>query len=227
VKVLAIGLCIGRTGIAGGEIVMKPNYLNRADLAAFGKHTATQVANGKVSGLLAEQVASISAAIAEASAELAETDRLQMQIRAAALEATTIAQEKRILVLKLLQDLKYLMKGLGCALHEFVAVGFDEPVIGRHPVVPQIPQELSATGYSNGVNMLRFSGNNGAGRVTYTIEAKIGDSPTYAMIGTSKSQRFKHINVTPGMPVLYRIRAQTSRGWVSNWSNEAAVYLLE
>jgi hypothetical protein len=33
-----IGLCIGKIGIGGGEMVMKPNYLNRAGLAAFGKH---------------------------------------------------------------------------------------------------------------------------------------------------------------------------------------------
>ena len=206
---------------------MNPNYLNRADLAAFGRNTATQIAIGKVSGLLAEQIASISAAIADASESLAELDRRQMEIRAAAIEATTLAQEKRIYLLKLLQDLKYLMKGNRCALHEFDIVGFDEPVIGRHPVVPQTPGKLAATGYSNGVNRLRFSGNNGAGRVTYTIEAKIGDSLVYVMIGTSKRQQFQHTGVKPGMPILYRIRAQAARGMVSNWSNEAAVYLLE
>ena len=49
---------------------MNPNYLTRAELADFGKNTATQVANGKISGLLAAQVASISATIAEASSKL-------------------------------------------------------------------------------------------------------------------------------------------------------------
>lgn len=203
---------------------MNPHYLTRAELADFGRNTAMQVANGKVSGLLAAQIASISAAIDAASAELAEADRRQVELRAAAIEATRIAQDKRAHLLKLLQDLKYTMKGLESEAHEFDAVGFDPPVIGRRPVIPQTPFELAATGYSNGVNALRFAGNNGPGRVAYTVEAKIADSPLYAIIGTSKSQRFKHTGVKPGVPIQYRVRAQAARGAVSDWSNEAAVY---
>jgi hypothetical protein len=203
---------------------MNPNYLTRAELADFGRNSATQVALGKVSGLLAAQVASISAAIADASADLADADRLQVELRAAAIAATEIAQKKRLALLKLLQDLKYTMKGLESEAHEFDAVGFDPPVIGRRPVTPQTPFELAATGYSNGVNALTFAGNNVSGRVTYLIEAKIADSPTYAIIGTAKGQRFKHIGVKPGVPVQYRVRAQAARGMVSSWSNEAAVY---
>jgi hypothetical protein len=203
---------------------MNPNYLTRAELADFGRNSATQVANGKVSGLLAAQVASISAAIADASADLAEADRLQVELRAAAIAATETAQKKRLSLLKLLQDLKYTMKGLESDAHEFDAVGFDPPVIGRRPVTPQTPFELAATGYSNGVNALTFAGNNLSGRVTYLIEAKIADSPTYAIIGTANGQRFKHIGVKPGVPVQYRVRAQAARGMVSSWSNEAAVY---
>src|SRR4051794_34339727 len=100
---------------------MNPNYLTRAELADFGRNSATQVALGKVSGLLAAQVASISAAIADASADLADADRLQVELRAAAIAATEIAQKKRLALLELLQDLKYTMKGLESEAHEFDA----------------------------------------------------------------------------------------------------------
>ena len=117
------------------------------------------------------------------------------------------------------------MKGVESGSHEFDAVGFDPPVIGRRPVTPQPPLELSATGYSNGVNALGFTGNNSAGRVLYIIEAKVADASKYSMIGTTKAQRFKHTGVKPGVPCQYRVRAQAARG-VSDWSNEAVVYRL-
>ena len=205
---------------------MNPNKLNRAELAEFAQNTATQVANGKVSGLLAAQVASISAAIDAAAAELAAADQIQVSARAAALEATRIAQEKRFELLKLLQDLKYTMKGIESSAHEFDAVGFDPPVIGRHIVTPQTPAELAATGFSNGVNVLRFAGNNAPSSVTYVIEARVADAARYTIIGTSRKQSFKHVGVRPGEPIQYRICAQAARGMVSAWSNEAGVYRL-
>src|SRR4051812_13546375 len=171
---------------------MNPNYLTRAELADFGENTATQVANGKISGLLAAQVASISAAIADASSELAEADRLQVELRAAAIAATEAAQEKGRVLLKLLQDLKYTMKGLGSPASQFDIVGFAPPVIGRRPVTPQTPVELAAVGYSNGVNRLSFTSSNAAGRVVFLVEAKVADSPNYTIIGTTRSQRFSH-----------------------------------
>ena len=60
-------------------------------------------------------------------------------------------------LLKLLQDLKYTMKGLESQASEFDIVGFDPPVIGRRPVIPQTPGELAAVGYSNGVNKITFA----------------------------------------------------------------------
>src|SRR5437764_10678600 len=83
---------------------MNPNRLNRAGLADMAKNTAVQVAAGKVTGLLPEQVVSISAAIAGAADELAAADQRQVATIAAAHEATRIAQEKRLVVLRLQQD---------------------------------------------------------------------------------------------------------------------------
>jgi hypothetical protein len=203
---------------------MDPNRMNRADLADLAKNTAVQVAAGKVTGLLAEQVLSISAAIEAKASELANADQRQVAAVAAAHEATRIAQEKRFEMLRLLQELKYTMKGLGSEANEFDAVGFDPPVTVRQSVNPQMPTNLSAAGTSNGVNKLRFTGNNRPSYVTYVIEARVGDSEDYVMIGTTRKQRFKHENVTPGVPIQYRIRAQAARGVLSPFSNEAVVY---
>ena len=118
----------------------------------------------------------------------------------------------------------YSMKAVHSGPEEYDAIGFDPPARVRRMIEPQAPTELSAKGYSNGVNILGFKGNNRPNTVRYLIEAKVGDAADYAIIGVSKAQKFKHENVTPGVPCQYRVRAQAARGPASECSNEAAVY---
>ena len=203
---------------------MNPNRMNRAHLADFGKNMAAQIAAGKVDGLLPEQVMAFSEAIAAASELVATRDKNQVAAVAAAREATQLAQDARHGMLRLTQEFKNTMKGIGSDPHEFDAVGFDPPVIGRTPVTPQKPLELSAKGFSNGINELSFTGNNLSGRVNYIIEGRIADASRFTIIGVSRRQRFKHTGVKPGVPILYRVHAQSARGLVSACSNEAVVY---
>ncbi len=198
--------------------------MTRAQLADFGRNVATQVANGKVKGMLAQQIASISAAIADASEELAAADNAQVAARAAAIETTRIAQEKQARLLKLLQQLKYLMRSLESNASEFDAVGFKAPVKVRQMVKPKIPFDLSAAGYSNGVNVLKYNSHNSPNTVGYLIEAKIGESDDYEIVGTSRNRSFKHTGVRPGVQIQYRVRSQARRGGISEWSNETVVY---
>jgi hypothetical protein len=203
---------------------MNPRNLSRAELVDFIKNAATVVAAGKISGLLPAQVTSISDELNAIAVRLAFDDSAQVAGVAAAMELTQIAQDDRFDGLDALQQLKYMMKGLGSPASEFDAVGFDPPAEGRSIIMPQAPTQLAAAGYSNGVNVLRFIGNNVPGTVTYIIEARIGDDPEYHMVGSSTRQLFRHFGVIPGRFYQYRIRAQASRGIVSDWSNEAVVY---
>jgi phage-related tail protein len=198
--------------------------MNRASLADLGKNMATQIAAGKVAGLLPAQRAAISNAIAAASELVATLDKDQVAALAAFRQATTLAQSARFELLRLIQEAKNAMKSVGAEVHEYDAVGFDPPVIGRTPVTPQKPLELSAKGFSNGVNNLRFTGNNLPGRVNYIVEARAAEATQYTIIGVTRRQRFKHTGVKPGVPIMYRVYAQSARGLVSQRSNEAAVY---
>jgi len=203
---------------------MNPSRMSRASLADFGRNMAAQIAAGKVDGLLPEQVTAFSDAIAAASELVAIRDANQVALMAAARQSTQLAQDARFALLRLTQEFKNTMKGIGSESHEYDAVGFDPPVIGRTPVTPQKPLELSAKGFSNGINELRFTGNNLAGRVNYIIEARVADAARFSIIGVSRRQRFKHVGVRPGVPILYRVYAQSARGLVSQCSNEAVVY---
>ena len=203
---------------------MNPNRMNRASLADFGKNMAAQIAAGKIAGLLPEQITAFSDAIAAASELVATQDKYQVAAVAAAREATQLAQDARREMLRLTQEFKNTMKGIGSETHEFDAVGFDPPVIGRTPITPEKPHALSARGFSNGINELRFTGNNLSGRVNYIIEARVADAVQFTIIGVSRGQRFKHTGVKPGVAILYRVYAQSARGLVSQCSNEAVVY---
>ena len=203
---------------------MNPRNLNRAALVDFTTNAATGVANGKVTGFLAAQNTSISDALTDANAILAAADLNQVEARAAALEATQIALAAETDVLKLLSDLKFGMRSVESPPSDYTAIGFDIPAEVRSVVMPQTPTELAATGFSNHTNLLTFMGNNAAGSVTYVIEAKIGDTAPFVIVGTSTKQSFKHLGVTPGEYYLYHVRAQAARGLTSDWSNEAVVY---
>jgi hypothetical protein len=205
---------------------MDPHKLSRAALVDFTTNAATGVSNGKVTGFLAAQNTAISDSLTDANAILTAANLSAVEARAASMEATQIAQDAEAEVRKLLQDLKYGMKSVESPAADYDALGFDPPVESRSIVTPQTPTELAATGFSNGVNSLTFVGNNLTGSVTYVIEAKIGDTAPYALVGTCTKQAFQHTGVIPGQFYQYRVRAQAARNLVSNWSNEAVVYGL-
>jgi len=205
---------------------MNPNNLSRAELADFAKNAATQVAAGKVTGLSPEQALSISETLMAAAETLAERDRVQVAQRASSIESTRLAREQDVLVSRMLQSLKYAMKSVGSPADQFDAVGFDPPVRSRRMVMPQTPQQLAVTGFSNGVNALRFVSNNTPNTVTYIVEAKTTDSESYTIVGVSKNHSFRHTGIRAGTFYQYRVRAQSRRGGVSDWSNEAVVYRL-
>jgi len=198
--------------------------INRAALVDFTTNAATGVADGKVSGFSAPQNTAISDALTDANTVLAAADLAAVEARAAALAAMAIAQDAAKNVTKQLAELKFSMRGVDASNDQYDSIGFDPPETVRTIVVPATPTDLAATGFSNGINQLTWTGNNLSGSVTYAIEVKIGDTAPYILLATATAQRFQHMGVTPGQFYQYRVRAQAARNQVSGWSNEAVVY---
>jgi len=205
---------------------MIPNNMTRAELADFARNAATQVAAGKVTGLRAEQRTAFSDALQTDADELSAVDAEIVALRSALMAATERGQQIKKRTLRHAQGLKYAMKAVRSPNSQFDAVGFDPPAARRRMIAPQPPAGLSVAGYSNGVNLLRFTGNNQHNTVRYIVEAKQAHAAGYSMIGVTKAQSFKHDDVIPGVPYQYRIHALTTRGRVSSHSNEAVVYKL-
>lgn len=76
--------------------------------------------------------------------------------------------------------------------------GFDYREFSTGPYQAQDPTELSAFGYSNGVNAMKFRGNNNLNSVVYEIWRRHGDTAAWALLATTKKQSFTDTPVTPG-----------------------------
>jgi hypothetical protein len=203
---------------------MTPNNLKRPELAAFTRNAADAIAGGRLSQLPAEISEWLAAALSADSAELASCVTEQVAIRAASLATTRRGRSIHRRTLKHLQELRASMILAGCATEEFKAVNLQPPVRRRRRVVPKAPTNLTVKGDSSGTNLLRFEGNNRPNRVTFQIAVRAGKSRKYQIIDTCTGQRYKHEDVTPGVPHIYRVRAKAANGSLSDWSNEAAVY---
>lgn len=85
------------------------------------------------------------------------------------------------------------------------------------------PINLSATGFSNGQNKLKWGRNGNSSNTTFNIEARIGDSNTWTWVGSTTKTKWTHEGQTPGTQVTYRVFAQRAEVR-SGYSNEAVVY---
>ena len=203
---------------------MDPRKLSRAELVAFTANVATGIADGKVTGFIAEQNVAFSDELTDNNAVLSAADSNMVQTRAASQEATQIGETSTETLLGTHSRVHAAMKGVGATAAEYEALGYDAPDTTRSPVTPHTPTDLVAVPAAVGANEMKWVGNNAPGSVTYTIEAKIGDTAPYVIVGTSTSQKFRHSPVIRGEFYQYHVRAQSARNLVSDWSNEAVCY---
>ena len=88
---------------------------------------------------------------------------------------------------------------------------------------PVAPIDLTVTGTPAGVNTLRWKRGTNKPGVQYVVEAKTDGAATWVLVDAVTATRFDHVNQTPGLPVVYRVRARR-RGVVSAASNETTIY---
>ena len=104
-------------------------------------------------------------------------------------------REHLILVLSQVRDT--LKAGLA-PKEQYDLCGFDFAEKPQGPYVPVDPTELSAFGYSNGVNKVVFKGNNLPGRVMYELLRLQADEGPSQMHAAIRKQTFTDTPVTPG-----------------------------
>jgi hypothetical protein len=203
---------------------MNPRHLSRPEVVDFARNAAAAVADGKITGLSAAEAADLAATLNAATDKLASSDQKVVAARTAYHEATQEASVDEADVIKILTTLKFKMRGFHSSTSEYKAAGFDPPADPANRIQPEAPTNLTAAGFFNGLNRVKYRGNNPPGTVIYTIEGRTSRAADYTIVGSTHKQTFKHAPVTPGQFYQYRVRAEATSGLVSEWSNEAVVY---
>lgn len=144
--------------------------------------------------------------------------------RAAGKAATKKLNATRAAGNKLASTIKQTMKLAGVAESRIVDLGFDADDAIDTPIGAQTPTELSVEGFSNGSNKMKFKRSGNKVNTIFDVEAKIGDTADFVIVGTTTTTTFNHKNQTPGVKVVYRVRAHRGNSEFSEYSNEAIVY---
>lgn len=99
--------------------------------------------------------------------------------------------------------------------------------VSPSPVGPVLPvDDLSVKGFSNGDNKLVWKRATNAQGTVFQVQAKVGGTGPWVIVGTTTRIRFTHSGQTPGVAMLYRIVSERG-GTLSSPSNEASVYAGE
>lgn len=196
--------------------------LKENDLSDFAENVNTLLAGTELSSIdpnvrtdLGRSIGTLPVTLATLTAGAAVAE----DARKAAISARN---ETRAQVWALMSQVRDALKASLAAKKEYDLCGFDYPS-ERSTYVAQDPTGLSAFGYSNGVNTVRFTGNNKGGQVTFEIWRRHGDTAPWALHSTTKRQNFTDTGVTPGQYYEYKVRAVAARSR-SNFSNSAVVY---
>jgi hypothetical protein len=200
------------------------NYrkLSESELADFAANVAGLLAGSQLAAIDANVRSDLATAIGTlpdtleqrtAAAAIAETSRKA---------AVSTRNETRAQLYLLMGQVRDALRSGLAPKEQFDLCGFDYPT-PRKKYQAADPTNLSAFGYSNGVNQVRFSGNNRIGFVTYEIWRRQGDTGDWRLHGTTKRQRFEDTGVVPGQYYEYKVRARAATS-VSNFSNSGVVY---
>lgn len=181
--------------LLGGTLLTAIDTNVRADLAA---------AIGTLPATLATQAAAASVAEAERKASVSQRNTSRSQVRS------------------LMSQVRDALKAGLAPKDQYDLCGFDFPTL-RSTYEAVDPTKLSAFGYSNGVNVVRFSGNNKPGQVIYEVWRRHGDTAAWALHATTKKQSYTDTGVTPGQYYEYKVWAVAAKS-VSNFSNSGVVY---
>ena len=102
-------------------------------------------------------------------------------------------------------------------------LGLTVPDTNPSDNAPIPPIELTVSGTPAGTNTLRWKRGTNKPGMQYVIEAKVDGATTWRLIDAVTATRFDHTGQTPGVPVVYRVRARR-RGIVSEPSTETTIY---
>lgn len=196
--------------------------LGDGELAGFTKNVVNRLTDHEIDCLPDETADLLAAGLALLNdafeADIERTRVLEAELRS--LYASRRTRQPQI-IRKLSQVAKTLGARHGTAA-DYELCGFS-PRRSWTRIVAQDPTDLVVTGQPNGVNVLRFKGNNRRGNIRYEIWRRKSRSDEWSLIDTTAKQSFRDSPVVPGQYYEYKVRAAAAKT-ESNFSDIAVVY---
>ncbi len=201
---------------------MNIRLLKDNDLADLAARVANLLAGTDLSAIESHVRAELVTAFGTLPADLATHTAAASDVDSEKIAAVSLRNSTRIQVIGVLSRVQNALK-LGLAPKEqFDMCSLTFPGTRSTRYIAVDPTELSARGFSNGINKGRFSGNN-KGNVMYEIWRRVGDDGAWMKHLLSMKQSFTDTGITPGQFYEYRVRAVAAQS-MSNFSNSAVVY---
>lgn len=207
----------------GANATMNYRRLTDNDLADFAGNVAALLAGTQLTSINTAVRTQMATAIGTLPADLGTQTAAAGVAEAERMAAVSLKNATREQLLAYMAQVKNLLLAGLAPKSQYDLCGFDFRAEPAKVYEPQVPTGLSAFGYSNGVNALKFAGNNDRNSVVYEIWRRHGDTAQWAPYATTKKQSFKDAPVTPGQYYEYKVRAVAAKS-VSNFSNPAVVY---
>lgn len=197
--------------------------LSENDLADFAANVAALLTGTSITSIDPNVRTDLVTAIGTKPADLATQTASASVAETARKAAVSTKNKTRDQIIALMSQVRDALKAGLAPKTEYDLCGFDFPTVASEVYIAQDPTDLSAVGFSNAVNKIRFIGNNKRGRVVYEIWRRHGDTAAWALHATTRKQSFTDTPVSPGQYYEYKVRAVASKP-VSNFSNSAVVY---
>lgn len=201
------------------------NYrrLSDNDLADFAGNVATLLAGTQLAAINTAVRTQIATAIGTLPQDLSAQTAAATVAEAERMSAVSVKNATREQLIGFMAQVRNALVAGLAPKAQFALCGFDfrEGPAGSYEA--QAPTDLSAFGYSNGVNLIKFKGNNRANAVVYEIWRREGDDGKWVMHKATKKQSFSDTPVTPGQYYEYKVRATAAKS-ISAFSNSAVVY---
>ena len=201
---------------------MNFRIISENDLADFAANVSTLLAGSELTAIdervrteLVTMIGGLPVTLADQAAQVAIIEGE----RKGAVSARNATRSQIWVLMSRVRDA---LKAGAAPKKQYDLCGFDYPA-SRSMYEAQDPTNLSAFGYSNGVNTVRFKGNNKPGQVIYEMWRRHGDTAGWALHATTRKQSFTDTGIVPGQYYEYRLRAVAAKT-VSNFSNSAVVY---
>jgi len=197
--------------------------LSDKELADFAANVASQLGGTEIKAINAAVRTALLAEIGTSPADLSTQSASASTAVAEKTAAVSTKNATREQLEALMSQIKDALLAGRAPKEQYDLCGFDFRSPAAGPYTAQDPSELSATGFSNGVNRIKFKGNNRVNSVAFEIWRRQGDAGAWMLLATTTKQAFTDAPVTPGQLYEYKVRAKAAKT-ISHFSNSSVVY---